>query len=125
MRAQTVNFERGKDPKEAMKVGSFRELTDQALIDAVYDNIYPELKDDPRWKKKEPLITKDYIYNWIVAMVEDPDTGEVRTMWPGEITADMFREYWDEISEPDPDDDFDYDEEWAEENSHLRDEDWD
>ncbi len=97
MRAKSVNFEKTGDPLKTMKVGSHRELTGQQLIDTIFDNLYSELKDDPRFEKEDPIVFKDDLYGWILAMTDDPDTGESLTMSPDDIPADLYREYWDEI----------------------------
>jgi len=94
---ENINFERGDDPKKSMRIGSHRELEGQHLIDSIFANIYPELRDDPKFSGRDYYQFHDDVYNWIVAMVEDPDTGEIKTMWPGHITAELFREFWDEI----------------------------
>ena len=96
--SESLDFERKKDPKEAMKIGSHRELSGQHLIDAIFQNIYYELREDPIFKEKDHIIFHDDVYNWIVAMVEDFDTGEMQTMSPKEITADMYREFYEDIS---------------------------
>lgn len=99
MRAKAVNFEKTGDPMKTMKIGSHRELTGQKLIDKIFDNVYTELKDDPKFAREDELIFKDDVYQWVLAMVEDPDTGETASMTPEEInriSASYFHEFWDE-----------------------------
>ena len=120
MRAKTVNFEKGGDPMKTMKIGSHRELTGQQLVDAVFDKIYyDDLETDPRFAKKEPLILHDDVYNWVLNIATvDPETEEMRTMSPDEITSDDFRDFYDEISEPEIEEedwDEDYPEDWDDE----------
>lgn len=108
MRARTVNFEKTGDPMKTMKIGSHRELKGQALIDKVFDDVWDELENDPKFAKKDPLIFKDDVYNWVLALLDDAE-GEDYVMDPDDITADRYREFWDEISEPEPEEE-DWDE---------------
>lgn len=100
MRAQTVNFERGEDPKKSLRIGRNRPIGDQHLVDIVFDNIWDEIKDDPKFAKEDPIVFKDEVYGWVLGMVTDPDTGEIPVQDPNspDFSASQFREYWDEVN---------------------------
>jgi len=122
MRAKTVNFERTLDPMRTMKIGSHRELTDQHLVDAVFDKIfYNDLETDPKFAKIDPLILNDDVYNWVLNVATvDPETEKVRTMSPDEITSDDYRNFYDEIHEPEVDEeDWEEDQEEDQEENDL------
>jgi len=87
---------------KTMKIGSHRELSGQHLVDAIFDKIYyNDLETDPKFSKIDPLILHDNVYNWILDVaILDPETEEERTMSPDEITSDDYRDFYDEINEP-------------------------
>jgi hypothetical protein len=121
MRAKTVNFERGEDPMKTMSIGKHREMSGQQLIDQVFDNIYDELKDDPKFSKEDHITLKDDIYSWILAMIEDENLGETGKMSPDEITADQYRNFYEDIipideEEPDWDDMMPEEDSWEDED---------
>ena len=100
MRAQTVSFERGEDPKKSMGIGKDRPIGGQQLVDTVFDNIWSKLENDPRFKNEDPIVMKDDVYGWVLAMVEGPDSDEIPVQDPNsyDLSADRYLEYWDEIS---------------------------
>ena len=72
--------------------------------------IYTELKNDPEFKKLDPIVFKEDVYDWVLISTEDPDTGNRKTMYPDEITADDYRNFYEDISVDDIED-----EDWGEE----------
>jgi 2'-5' RNA ligase len=97
---ETVNFERGQESKKSMGIGRHRPIGGQQLVDVVFDNVWSEVKDDPKFKDEDLIEFKDHVYEWVLAMAEDPDTGQIPVQDPNHsiFSADRFHEYWDEIN---------------------------
>jgi len=100
MRAQEVNFERGMDPKKSMGIGKHRMIGGQQLVDIIFDNLWKELENDPKFEKEDSIEFNNHVYEWVLSMAEDPDTGEIPVQDPNnpDFSVDRFHQYWDEIN---------------------------
>lgn len=101
MRAQTVNFERGEDPKKSLRIGRNRPIGDQQLVDTVFSNVWDELKDDPKFAKEmeDDIRFHDDVYSWVLDMTQDPETGEIPVQDPNspDFSTDRYRDFHEEI----------------------------
>ena len=90
MRAQTVNFERGQDPKRAMEIGL---LGGEELERALISHLWPDVQHE-HYSKEAGRPTIEDVMEWAEYFVFD-NSHRLDQIQPDQISVRDFAEDWD------------------------------
>ncbi len=94
MRAQTINFERDIDPKEAMNIGSNRILYGEDLIAAIVDHLWPDVFFE-NYSREAGNPSKDDVEEYARNIIEDLQDSEIKNYQPATFNVAEFGSSWD------------------------------